>query len=177
MTQSTVYCIDSSALIDLKQLYPIVTFPGLWHEMSELVKEGRLIAPREVLKEVVGDRDLKPWLRQNKRMFVALSDEQLAIVTDILRDFSPLVDFAKETADADPFIIALAISKKHEPQELFDTRKYVVLTSEKLSNTPTPKIPNVCEHYHVECLAGSTALTQFFRQEGWEFWNTPRGPK
>jgi len=177
MTQSTVYCIDSSALIDLKQLYPIVTFPGLWHEMSEMVTQGRLIAPREVLKEVEGDRDLKPWLRQNKRMFVALGAEQLTIVRDILREFARLVDAAKETPEADPFIIALAMSKKREPEELFDAPRYVVLTCEKLSDTPTPKIPNVCEHYGVECLAGSTALTEFFQREGWQFWNTPRSPK
>ncbi len=176
MTESTVYCIDSSALIDLKQLYPVGTFPGLWHEMSNMVKEERLIAPREVLKEVEGDPDLKPWLRQNKRMFVTLSAEQLAIVRDVLRQFPRLVDAAKETPDADPFIITLAISKNREPPDLLGVRKCVVLTCEKLSNTPTPKIPNVCQHYQVECLAGSTALTEFFRAEGWEFWNTSRNP-
>lgn len=174
MMQSAVYCVDSSALIDLKQLYPIATFPGLWHEMSEMVKQGRLIAPREVLKEVEGDPDLKPWLRQNKRMFVALNSEQLTTVRDILRKFPRLVDAAKETPDADPFIIALAISKKREPQNLFDAPRYLVLTCEKLSGTPTPKIPNVCEHCGVECLAGSRALTEFFQREGWQFWNTPR---
>jgi len=34
MAEHIVYCIDTSALIDLKQLYPSGVFPGLWENLG-----------------------------------------------------------------------------------------------------------------------------------------------
>ncbi len=172
MTESIIYCIDSSALIDLAQVYPKAVFRTLWQNLSALVNARRLIAPREVQKEIEQKRDdLASWIKKNrKRMIVGLTSEQIEIVGQVSRQFPELIDSSKQIPDADPFVIALTISKNREQRELFDTKKYVVLTSEKWSDNPNkPKIPNVCKHYKVGCIFGSRALTDFFRKEGWTF--------
>jgi hypothetical protein len=47
-----VYCADTSALIDMKNTYPMATFRTLWRNLSELVETGRFIAPPQVLEEL-----------------------------------------------------------------------------------------------------------------------------
>jgi hypothetical protein len=66
-----------------------------------------------------------------------------------VKDFSSLVDLDKKTPDADPFFIALAISKD-----------WTVFTSEKPSTGGRPKIPDVCKKYNMKCIS----LLEFFRE-------------
>jgi len=165
MTQDVVYCIDSSALIELRQRYPRAIFPALWQKLSELVRAGRLIAPREVKKEVAKDDELPSWVKHNRRVFVALTAAQVQRVGEILKRFPGLIDPTKEIPDADPFVIALALSENAE--NLF--AKHVVVTMERRSRGTKPKIPDVCTAYGVECIFGSTALTELFEGEGWRF--------
>jgi len=47
------YCIDTSALIDFNRTYPRDVFPSLWEKMELMVKNGNLIAPKEVLNEIL----------------------------------------------------------------------------------------------------------------------------
>jgi hypothetical protein len=172
MGESIVYCVDSSSLIDLRVLYPRKTFVTLWQQLGGLVHHGRLTAPREVWKEVKKDDELPAWIRSHKglrKMFVPLNAGAIRIAADIVATYPSLVDPDKETPDADPFLIALAVLKNGEQQDLFAPRKHVVLTSEKLSKGGRPKIPDVCKQYGVDCISGSTALTQFFEREGWKF--------
>lgn len=57
--EDIVYCIDTSALIDLNRMYSRDIFPTLWRRLGDLVKSGRLFAPLEVLREVEkGDDEL-----------------------------------------------------------------------------------------------------------------------
>ena len=150
------YCIDTSALIDLKKLYSRDIFPSLWGSIENLISQGRLIAPREVLKELEKkDDELLKWAKKHKRMFKDLDNEQQQQVRNVLKDFQNLVDVNKTTPDADPFIISLAISKGG-----------TVITSEKLANPGSrPKIPNACERYNVKY----TSLMEFFREQKWKF--------
>ena len=171
MTREVVYCVDSSALIEIRERYPSAIFPGLWEGLTELVRAGRFIAPREVLKEVEKDTGLNAWLKRNrKRMFVAPTQAQVNKTIEILQRFSDLIDPAKTTPDADPFVIALAIVSSQEAQRQLFGREHVVLTFEKLSSgSARPRIPNVCAHYGVGCLHAPSALTDFFAKEGWRF--------
>lgn len=153
------YCMDTSALIDLKELYPRDIFPSLWKSIERLISERRLIAPREVLKELetyeVKEDELLKWAKRHKGMFKDLDAEQLQHVRNILANFPHLVDPTKTTPDADPFIIALAISEG-----------CTVITSEKPANPGArPKIPDVCARHNVK----SISLLEFFRQEKWKF--------
>ena len=70
------YCIDTSALIEAWQVdYPIENFPGFWKRMDELIEAGRLVAPKEVLRETTKRSDeLHTWLNARKQMFRELVD-------------------------------------------------------------------------------------------------------
>lgn len=156
------YCIDTNALIDLwRRKYAPDVFPSLWEEIERLISQGKLVAPREVLRELEKqDDELLKWAKAHKGMFKDLDNDQLAQVRNILKEFPRLVDENKETPDADPFVIALAMSKG-----------WTVVTSEQPANltvnpTARPKIPNACEHFSVRCIY---ELLEFFREQKWEF--------
>lgn len=170
MHESTIYCIDTSALVDLKLWYRMSTFPSLWHNLGELVKDERLISAYQVLEELKEkDDELLRWARKNKRMFKAEDENQIQVVQEILSRFPGLVDPNKQIPEADPFVIALAILKNRE-RSLFG-EQCVVVTQERRTGTGggRPRIPNVCLAYGIECLHGPTALAEFFEQEGWTF--------
>ncbi len=148
-------CIDTSALIDLSMQYPVDVFPSLWADLESLKSNDRLTAPRQVFEELRRKSDaLLEWARANKDMFAEVTEEQRGLVSGILSKFPELIDVKKETAEADPFVIALAISDS-----------CAVVTSERPGTPSRPKIPDVCDHYEVECLS----LVEFFRQEDWEY--------
>ena len=47
----TVYCIDTSSLINLKP-YRRDIFPTIWKKLENMIKNGELIAPLEVYGEI-----------------------------------------------------------------------------------------------------------------------------
>jgi hypothetical protein len=158
------YCIDTSALIDAwRVIYPPDLFPTLWdNDLTDLISEGLLVAPQEVLDELKQrDDELFEWAKDqnHKEMFKDLDEEQVNLVRQIESKFPGLIDIKKSTADADPFIIALAKS-----------RGLTVITSEK-SRPRKPNIPDVCKAYDVKCVT----LQEFFREQGWKFYL--RSPK
>ena len=151
------YCIDTSALVDLwRTSYPPDVFRTLWHRIEDLISEGRLIAPREVSKELEKrDDELLKWARRNKKMFKDLDTFQIKEVQRILNDFRDLVDPNRTTPEANPFVIALA-----------EAKGWSVITSENPGGPGgCPKIPDVCKEYGIDCLG----LVDFFRKEEWEF--------
>jgi len=163
-----VYCIDTSSLIEMKDRYPIDVFVDLLPKMESLIKEGRLIAPMEVKREIErGDDELKKWVTGKKRLFVKPDVKQIKKVKEILRDY-PFLAKSEEVAasNADPWLIALAIVRDEEEHEkLFKhlKHKHVVVTEE--SPTNPQKIPAVCRNYNIECIN----LLEFFRRLGWKF--------
>lgn len=171
MTESVVYCVDTSALIDFRILYRRGTFPSLWASLTGLVAAQRLIAPREVWREIKKDDELPLWVRQsnNRRMFKRLRAEGMRTVHTILSKYPKLVDWGKETPDADPFVIALAMSMNAQQQDLFSPRTCVVVTSEKAHPQGRPHIPDVCKDLGVGCICGEAALGDLFEREGWQF--------
>ena len=164
--EDIAYCIDACALIDLKRLYPSDIFPTLWQRLGDLAENGRLFAPHEVLREVEKrDDELVQWLRNHKKMFKDLDEKQLKTVKEILDRFPGLVDPEKETPDADPFVIALAIEEQMARKLTLFGGKCIVVTQEKPARGDKPKIPDVCVQYEIE----SIPLDQLFRRENWTF--------
>ncbi|KPJ53507.1 MAG: hypothetical protein AMS16_05250, partial [Planctomycetes bacterium DG_58] len=121
----------------------------------QMITGGDLVAPREVLGELKRQRDeLYRWAVAQK-CFLALDEEQIAYVKDIMAKFPSLVDPNKTIPDADPFVIALALAKG-----------WKVITTEGPGGTsPRKRIPDVCRHYGINCLS----LLDFFREKGWNF--------
>ncbi len=158
------YSIDTSALIDLKRLYPRVTFPGLWERIEVMVGDGRLIAAAEVLAELEQkDDDLVHWARGQTRLFVPWSSELVEAAQDVIRRFPGICDPNKTIPDADPFVIAAAWLASQEPTtDLFAAgTKWAVVTTER--SIQGVRIPGVCNAVGLECLD----LRNFFEYEGW----------
>jgi len=161
------YVIDSSSLIELNRRYPPDRFPSLWKKIESLIKEGLIIAPEEVRKEILrGDDTLKRWVIDQKKLFKPLSPAQMGIVKEILRKYPAIAKSDSETPVADPFVIALAVEMQKDPQtHLAPVRKgRIIVTEERLRGLKV-KIPLVCQDYGINCID----LLGLCREEGWTF--------
>ncbi len=153
-----IYCIDTSALIDLYEYYPYDIFPKVWQQVENLIHREELIAPKCVLNELsmIEDRLLKWAKKKNiRKMFKELDKKSINIVLDIIKNFSTLIDPNSLTEEADPYVIALAVS-----------RDCIIITSEK-SKLRKGKyaIPDVCKEYKINCFS----LVELFRIKNWQF--------
>lgn len=160
----SVYVMDTSSFIELKNRYPPRVFRSLWCNIEKLCENNRLIAPLEVREEIErGDDDLVKWVKKFKKIFLRPDGRQARKVQEILAQFPFLAHFEKEGPNADPWIIALALSRNKTIQSPLFPRNYIVVT-EELRAKPN-KIPFVCEHYGIECIN----LLELFRRENWQF--------
>jgi len=158
----TVYCIDTSILIDLHRHYPRDIFGRLWSNLEALVREDRAIAPKQVREELKAwDDSLYQWAVRQRRMFRGLGADQVPRVAAVLAAFPALAHSDRRTEAADPFLVALALAEKET--SLFGA-DYCVVTSEA-RRPKGQRIPNACEHFGLRCLS----LFEFMKAEGWKF--------
>lgn len=160
----TIYCIDTSAWTNIKRLYPFDIFPSLWEKLDTLIQNNRLISPQQVHEELKKwDDDVFRWVKQRRKLFRQLDEEQIAVAKDILHKFPNLIDWQKETADADPFVISLAIVETRNLTLLGG--ECIVVSNEKLGGGTKAKIPDVCNDFGVKHFSS----IEFFNNEGWKF--------
>lgn len=89
---ASVYVVDTSSLFELKRFPPEV-FPSLWANLDPFVATGRLIAPREVLREVErGDDEMNSWARAHHAMFLDLDPATAACLEEVFERFEALRD-------------------------------------------------------------------------------------
>lgn len=137
---SKIYVIDACALIDAAKNYNMSkkVFEDIWILIDSMVAEGKLISSIEVKNELKDD-DIKEWSKQNKEMFMDLTEEIQNITREILRKYPSIIKIqTKKNSNADPFLIATAIYKEG-----------VMVTNEKKGKN---KIPNICKELNVPCI-------------------------
>lgn len=159
----TNYALDTNTLSQVYRFYYKDRFPSFWNRFNELVSSGRAISVSEVEIElsrqsglVAAVQDLK---RLNPGFFAVPSTEEQSFVSEIfrVRHFRNLISakaIAKGTPVADPFVIAKAGAS---------IGMCVVTEEERRPNAA--KIPNVCEHFGIDC----TNLEGLMQREGWQF--------
>jgi hypothetical protein len=161
---SNRYIIDSSSLMELNRHNPLDVFPTVWAKMESLIRRGLLVAPKEVLNEIVeGDDQLAKWAKMQKNLFKEPTEKQIEIVKDILKDYPALVKESRKY-DADPWVIALAIEMTTSFQKTLSPIKRIVVTEEKLRGHKV-RIPLICQKFNIE----SIDIIDMFRIEGWKF--------
>ena len=98
-------------------------------------------------------------------MFIDPDLTQIEAVTEIQEQFQGLLEPDKEGPEADPWVVALPVSRART-QGLVQT-EWVVVTQERGRGpqSPRPRIPDVCGHYGLR----SINLLELVRQEGWTF--------
>ena len=152
------YSIDTSAILDgWRRYYPPDIFPPLWGKLSQLIRDGDLIATEEVLIEIKkrDDDEVYAWVQQHRNMFVPIDEQIQLMVAEILKDHPKLIDTRPNRSKADPFVIALA--RLHG---------CAVVTGERPSNSSSrPNIPDVCALLKIR----SINLLQLIREQGWRF--------
>lgn len=130
-----LYCVDTSSLISLR-VYHRKPLAPLWELLDRLATEGRLVSPREVLREVSKQEDLAhSWAKDHKSIFVDADDEQARIVSELQTRFPVLAEAAaKTTPYADPWCLALTMlrSKAGESCHLINEEKETPQASGKL---------------------------------------------
>lgn len=113
-----VYCVDTSALIDLPLHYPSKVFNDtVWRSMEVLISTARLRAPREVRRELAkqeGD-EVHRWVKRHSNLIVGLPPKQQTLLKEIMDRFPTWVDYETAQPVADPVLIALAPRTTRRP--------------------------------------------------------------
>ena len=155
-----VYVFDTNSFIVIGHYYP-EQFPSFWDKFNQAVDIGKITSVREVFRELDQEASvphLSDWVDSHRSAFKTPNAEATQFVSTIFSvpHFRALVSEKNRLAGrpcADPFIIAWA--------------KVIggcVVTEEK-ERPNAPKIPNVCQHFGVDC----TNLQGFMEREGWTF--------
>lgn len=161
---SNCYIIDTSSLIQLNKHNPMDIYEKVWSNIDQLIHGNRLMAPKEVYYEIVQyDDTLKNWAKTHKMIFKEPTVRQMEIIRNILKQFPTLID-TDRVYDADPWVIALAIELKTNPQQTLQTIKRIIVTEERLRGNRV-RIPLVCKDFSIE----SIDILKMFRLEGWKF--------
>jgi hypothetical protein len=148
----------------MAERYPFHVFRSLWDKLGTLIQNGRLISPQQVYLELEKQHDeIYKWAKQRRRIFRELDQEQIVLAQEIVTRFPNLIDPQKETAEADPFVISLAMVETRNLTMLGE--RCVVVSEEKSRRSGKVKIPDVCNTYGV----GHLSALEFFENEGWEF--------
>lgn len=139
-----IYVFDSNIFINLQRRQPLDIYPSLWNKIGELMEDGIIISSQEVYDEIsIGGDELEKWAKEHKQFFWPSEMNVQNEVREILKNFRGLVEGGKKKNSADPFVIALA-------KENFCK---VVTEEVRTRNASSPKIPDVCDYYNIECLS------------------------
>ena len=162
-----IYCIDSSALITMQNHYSRRLMPDLWKYLEDLFNDGTLISHNVVFDEIVpkqGTKDsLAKWITPFKGSFQDITQEQLDLLSDILSNFPKLVDEDSEKDQADPYLIAMLVSKMNDLGLFGKESNYVIVSAE--SERSSIKIPAACRYYDIRHMT----INQFFDSIGLQF--------
>jgi hypothetical protein len=146
----TVYCIDSSSLINLKPFRRDV-FPTIWNKLESMIKSGELIAPLEVYGEIEAGKDeIYDWCKNNKEMFKDLDECQIQKLQEVKKQYDKNYweNEINKPKWADPWVIALGICEEA-----------IIVADEK--NTQN-RIPAISSMSGLKCLE----LIDFFKEIG-----------
>lgn len=149
--------LDTSAYINGRQdHYPPATFPSVWELIGQAMADGRIVAPREVYREITASvhktDDTALWAKERAAAFLDPT-EGVQRAAGVVYSMFP---GPGRRDGADPFVIA-------EAQE----RGFTVVTYEgrSFSGVPTAErrwarsMPGICKRIGVPCRTLPEALT------------------
>jgi hypothetical protein len=154
------FVFDTNSFRVLENYYP-ERFPTFWDNFNQTVEAGTVVSVREVYNEVdnlVRPEWLREWISQHRQIFLKPRPAETEFVAEIFRvpHFQTLVGAAQRLQGsivADPFVVASA-----------KVLGGCVVTEEAFRPNAA-KIPNVCQHFGIEC----TNMEGFLNRMGWKF--------
>lgn len=160
-----IYCFDTSAFLALSQTDErvIKIDRAIWGHLEKMMDNGVIVSHEIVFQEIMsGTKNpsfIIRWLGGRKKYFLPKSDLQILQIPEIVQKFPGLIDYERETEQADPWLIALAIERRKKPS-LFGIFIPLVVSQEN-QNSPK-KIPAACKYFKV----GHDSLREFFDEIG-----------
>lgn len=153
-----VYVVDTCSFFELKR-FPTDVFPTLRTKLDGLVGQSRVIAPREVYREIEkGDDEVREWARARPAIFIDLDTPTTTCLEEVLRQFAVLRDTTRlGTVFADPLIVALCLARSRSDTQ----NSYVVVTEEALRGPGSLRIPNLCQPFGLQAIK----FMDLFRRE------------
>jgi len=159
------YIIDSCSLINLIKHTPMDIFPSVWKNINYLIHKNYLHSPFEVYNELTKKDDMiGNWAKNNYKIFIHESEEQILMAKEIIKKFPALLDLTKSFC-ADPWIIALAYNESYRNTQKTILEEKVIVVTEEHSRGNKVNIPFVCKIYNIECID----LNEMHRCEGWQY--------
>lgn len=154
------YVLDTNAFSVFGHYYRD-SFPSFWENLDRLVAEDRITSIRQVEQELErynANRHIREWVSNHESLFVTPSSEVMEGVREIFAvpHFQQMIGEKRRLGPrpvADPWVIARA----------WELDGCVV--SEETPKPNSAQIPNVCDHFGVECCKVSGML----QREGWVY--------
>lgn len=145
------FSFDTSAFIEPSiRLYPRDIFEPHWQWIERLIQEGAVRSTELVKTELSAtEDDLFEWAKDQPDLFVPIDNGTQTALRDIINQFPALTDHHRDRSGADPWVIALAMANN-----------CTVVTYEKIGKNNAPKIPNVCQHFGIQCLTWVEVLRE-----------------
>jgi hypothetical protein len=157
---ANIYCLDASSLIYSRYYHPR-SLAALWDLLDRLAREGRLISPHEVYREVSGQDDFAhDWAKKHKNIFVDVDIRQTELVREYQARFALLAKQAERTRPfADPWCLALTAIGNARGDKCY------LVCEEKDTELASDKLPYLCRQLGLE----SVHLLDVPRLEGLRF--------
>ena len=147
------YCLDTNVIVSFlrgtdDEFYGSDIFAPQWTFIEGLIDRGAVISPREVEHELLNWKktieQMPKWVKQHRRLFVDADDSaQLKAAKLIVNQFPAYASNINYVGDLSVMSLAKYLGLS-------------VVTLEKRADPHSakrPKIPNVCEHFDIECLS------------------------
>lgn len=156
-----LWILDTNAAIDFKRydLVPLDQQWEFWDHLLQIVREGNLIFPAQVRKELADPNKIKhpdmpsawaaqAWKEMDHRH--SLGDDD---VQKIVHRYPNLIDPRKEKDEADPYVVALALDRK---------RGYEVCVV--LADEGDKALRTACEGFGIPVVGASEFVARVFPQ-------------
>jgi hypothetical protein len=146
-----VLVLDTSAYINgWHHHFKPSILPSVWELVGEAIRDGRVILPREVYRELCAmDDDITKWIKQFAK-HVAEPSPEVQRDAGVIQGHFPNPGVRN---GADPFILAEARSRGFH---------VVTYEGQSFSGVPTNRwhrtMPGICQHFSVPCCTLPEAL-------------------
>ena len=154
-----MYLLDSNTYIQAKNLYYQMNFcPAYWDWLDQQFAIKAVGSVTNVYEELShGNDDLSNWVKARQSDFIPTTSEEIQSAMSEVADYVVALPNKNQRnlelflAKADPWLIACAMADGH-----------IIVTQEEKVDAQSKKIkiPNVCEHFGVQCITTFDLLTK-----------------